>query len=382
MMLYLKKCILFLLLVTLGWNLSCQRSSWITIGVLDDQTGSSRQMTQEVMNGRMLALTDRPNQTDVRWKIKIKSSDTMNLPEKTANLMREMNDQVDVFLGVSSVECSQVSKYVAHFRKKVFLSEAIEDTVLDQVSSTLLMQQTSLNTGKLSARYFFSSLKKDKMVVLYDQSNLSFQGIAKGFISEGSLIGAQVLEESFDSTLGKTDFNRLLTKIESIAPQIIFFCVYEKELEELLKLTVKTFDLSATLFVNRIPDEVALTSQAEAYQQVFCVVPFFDKKDSFTSSRFYQAYVQKFNQKPNYYAALGYDEMIFIQEMVKKNSNQYHSELFSHLKGSSFDESIFVTGFRGFNSDGLAKRPVDIVKIQNGKVTLVETFWTEVSLRR
>lgn len=378
----LKKGFLILFFCCLFFSFSCQRSLWITVGVLDDQSGINQEVTQHVSNGRALALTKMAGKRNLSWKIKIKSNDTMNLPEKTANLMREIDDQVDVFLGVGSVECSQVAKYMAHYRKKVFISEAIDDSVVDHVNSTLLIQQTPLNSGKLSVRYFFSNLKKDRMLVLYDKSNLSFQGIAKGFISEGKLIGTQVFEESFDSTMGKTDFNRLLARVDSLAPQIIFFCVYEKDGEELLTLTKKTFDIPATLFINRIPDDISLTSQPDIYDQVFSIVSFDEKKESFISSQFYQSFVQQFGQQPDYYSALGYDEILLIQEMIKKNSNQYQPDLFSQLKGVSFDESVFVTGFRGFSGDGLAKRPIDIVKIQKGVTAFVETFWAEVSLRR
>jgi branched-chain amino acid transport system substrate-binding protein len=372
---------IFILILLVVFS-SCQKANWITISVLDDQSGSFQPVTQQLANGRSLALSENPNLSTLPWKIRIKTNDTMNLPEKTANLMRELNDQTDIYLGVSSVECAQVAKYVAHYRKKVFLSEAIDDTIPDHVTSTLLIQQTPVNIGKLAVRFFFSNLKKDKMLLLYDQSNRSYQGIAEGFKKEGDLIGAQVFEEGFDSTLGKTDFNRLLTKIDSINPQIIYCCVYEKDMEEILKLTLRTFEIPAMLFINRIPDEISRSTNPDLYQQIFCILPFFDKKDSFISSDFYKNYVRKFNQNPDYYAACGYDEIFFIQALLKNNSNQTKKELFSHLKGSTWDEKLFVTGFKGFNNDGLAKRPIDIVKISNGKLSLLETFWSEVSLRR
>jgi ABC-type branched-subunit amino acid transport system substrate-binding protein len=373
--------LIFLLLFIVSCS-SCQKGNWITIGVLDDQSGSFKSVTQNLANGRSLALSEATEQPNSGWKIKIKESDTMNLPEKTANLMREINDQVDVFLGVSSVECAQVAKYMAHYRKKVFLSEAIDDTITDHVTSTLLIQQAPINIGKLAVRYFFSNLKKDKILILYDLSNSSYKGIAKGFKAEGELIGAQVFEESFDSTLGKVDFNRVLTRVQSQGPQIIFFCVYEDDLEDILKLTLRTFAIPAMLFTNRLPNDISITSNPDIYQQIFCILPFFDKKESFIASDFYKNYFHKFNQYPDYYASLGYDEMILVREMVKKNSNQYQKELFSQLRGSSWDEKLFVTRFRGFSNDGLAKRPIDIVKISKGKASLLETFWSEVSLRR
>jgi ABC-type branched-subunit amino acid transport system substrate-binding protein len=283
---------------------------------------------------------------------------------------------------VNSVECAQVAKYTAHYRKKTLLSEAIDDSITDHVSSTLLFQQTSLNTGKLAARYFYSNIKKDRMLILFDESNQSFRSIAKGFISEGNLVGAQVYEESFDSTLGKIDFNRVLSRIKSVSPQIIYLCIYEKNVEEILTLTLKTFEIPSMLFLNKVPSDLSLASRPELYRQLFCITTFFEQKDAFISSSFFQSYGKKFNQKPDYYASLGYDEMMLVREMIKKNSNQYSKELFSQLKGLSFDPEFFVTGFRGFSSDGLAKRPIDVLKIVKGKVSLQETFFSEVSLRR
>jgi branched-chain amino acid transport system substrate-binding protein len=378
-----KKFIFVIYLLVIFFTLSsCRPISWINIGVLDDQSGSFRLVTQNLSNGRSLALSEISTNPKVGWKIRIKANDTMNLPEKTANLMRDTSQQTDLYLGGSSVECSQVAKYIAHYRGKVFLSEAIDDTIIDHVSTTLLIQQTSINIGKLAVRYFYSTLKKDRMLILYDQSNSSYQGIAKGFKAEGEVLGAQVFEEKFDSTAGKIDFNRLLSRIDSLDPQVIYCSVYEKDLEEILQLTIRTFEIPAMLFVNRCPDDITLTSNPDIYKNIFVILPFYEKKDSFVQSQFFRNYVRKFNQNPDYYAALGYDEIILIQAILQKNSNQYQKELFSHLKGSVWDEKSFVTGFRGFSSDGLAKRPIDIVKIRNGKISLLETYFSEVSLRR
>lgn len=374
-------CFGFLILLVFSF-LSCRQVSSINIGILDDQSGSFRLVTQNLSNGRSLALSELSAAPNPGWKIRIRSNDTMNLPEKTANMMREMSHQTDLYFGASSVECSQVAKYVAHYRKQVFISEAIDDTIVDHVSTTLLIQQTSLNIGKLAVRYFFSTLKKDRMLLLYDESNSSYQGIAKGFKAEGEVLGSQVFEEKFDSTTGKIDFNRLLSRIESLDPQIIYCCVYEKDLEEILKLTIRTFEIPSMLFINRIPNDLTLSSNPDIYKNLFCILPFYDKKESYVQSSFFRNYFRKFNQNPDYYAALGYDEIMLIQAVLQKNSNQYQKDLFSQLKGSVWDEKSFITGFKGFSNDGLAKRPIDIVKIRDGKANLVETYFSEVSLRR
>ena len=335
-----------------------------------------------ISNGRSLALSEISSFNRQGWKIKIKTSDSMNLPEKSANLMRDMNEQVDVIFGINSAESAQVAKYIANFRKKTLITETIEDSVVDHVSTTLIFQQTPLNIGKLSARYFFSNLKKDRMVILFDESNRSFQSIANGFQTEGNMIGAQVYKESFDSMAQKVDFNRLLARIKTLNPQIIYICTYDSDREEVLKLIRNTFTFSSMIFLYRIPNDISLKSNPEFYKNTYCITPFFEGKTSYITSNFYLNYEKKFNQKPSFYAALGYDEIILVREMIKKNSNQYDKNLFSHLKGSSWDETKFVTGFRGFSSDGLAKRPIDIVKINEGVIIYNETFWSEVSLRR
>lgn len=367
---------LFLILI------SCQKVTWIPIGIIEDQSGPYKETYRISANGRSLALSEISSFSRQGWKIKIKTSDSMNLPEKSANLMREMYEQVDVFFGISSPESAQVAKYIANFRKKTLISETIEDTVTDHVSSTLIFQQTPINIGKLSVRYFFSNLKKDRMVILFDKSNHSFQSIANGFQTEGNLIGSQVYKESFDSTAQKVDFNRLLARIKTLNPQIIYICTYDSEREEILKLIRNTFTFSSIIFLYRVPNDISLQSNPDFYKNTYCITPFFESKESYITSNFYLNYWKKFNQKPSFYAALGYDEIVLIREMIKRNSNQYDKNLFSHLKGSSWDETQFVTGFRGFSSDGLAKRPIDIVKINEGVVLYHDTFWSEVSLRR
>ena len=276
-----RKCEFFLLLIIVLVLSSCQRLTWVQIGVIEDQSGSYKETYQSISNGRSLAISEISSQGNHGWKIKLKTGDSMNLPEKAANLLREMSDQVDFFLGISSADSAQVAKYVAHYRNKVFITETIEDTVIDHVSTTLLFQQTPINIGKLAVRYFFSNLKKDRMAVLYDQSNRSFSNIAKGFSSEGSLIGAQVYLESYDSSVQKVDFNRLLARVQSVNPQIIFFCSYENDLEEMLKLVQNSFTIPAMFFSNLIPNDISLKSQAGLYKNLFCISTFYDKKDAF-----------------------------------------------------------------------------------------------------
>jgi ABC-type branched-subunit amino acid transport system substrate-binding protein len=77
---------------------SCQKVDWVTIGVLEDQSGTFKSISQNLTNGRALALSEEGESAGKSWKIKIKYNDTMNLPERTANLMREINEEVDVFM--------------------------------------------------------------------------------------------------------------------------------------------------------------------------------------------------------------------------------------------------------------------------------------------
>jgi len=362
--------------------LSCQKSKWIRIGIVEDQSGVLRSVYESQSNGRNLAIQAINAKASSTWKIRLLTADSLNIPEKTANLMRDMSDQVDAFMGINSIECAQVAKYIAHYRQKTLITDTFDESVTDQVETTLLFQQSPLNMGKLAVRYFYSNLKKDRLVILYDESNRSYKSIAKGFSSEGELIGAQVISESFDSTVGKIDFNRILARIQSLNPQVIYFCTNASDHEELLKLSQLTFNMHSILFLNRIPDEIMMSSNPKIFQQIFCIVPFFDQKETFVNSKFFAEYKQKFNKNPDYYSLMGYDEMILLQEMMATKTNQSILDLFTHLKGSSMDPLRFMAGFRGFSADGLAKRPIDIVRISEGKMQLVTEFWTEVSLRR
>ena len=314
--------------------MSCNNRKIYTIGIAEDQTTNIKTISESLTNGRNLAIQS-INESNLPFKLKLKVVDTANNPEKTANAFRSLcdNDKVDLLIGVPSISCSQIAKYIANNRKKVFISEAFDETITKNVNYTLSFNQNPYSVGKYSTLYFFYILKKNKMAILYDNSNQSFLSQLKGF-KEVISTGISVSEEPFDGRKEKKDFSSNFARLKGINPEVIFILADPSLYRDII-LNAKQILGDSVLFVlNNIPEFETIKNN-KSFENVYIISNFYENKNKFIESDFYKIYKSKFESNPTFYSALGFD------------------------------------------ANGLAIKPIDILKITNGSVTYVGEFHME-----
>lgn len=351
--------------------------------VAEDRSSHLKEIHQSLMQGRTIGLV---NVDKMKWPYRFSldaETDTMNLPEKTANAFREGREDTDLFLGVPSAECAQVAKYISDTYRIPFITDSYDDTLVDQVDSVSVFNHTPFNVGKLAARYFYYYVKKNKVSLLFDENTLSNKQMAKGFELESNLIGLHISQNKFNGNSPKTDFNRILVTMKSWDPEIVFLCTDANRFDSILSTMQQVFPSLPMTYLGRTPREESLIGNPALYENVNCFSVFFEQKPSFLQSAFYQQYKTEFNRAPDFYAALGYDEIILITELVQRKENQKSGDWFIECKGWKTEKrERYNTGFIGFDQDGLAQKPIDIVSVREGKLVFQNEYWAETSLRR
>lgn len=366
-----------LLLLIIGLLASCSGKNTIIVGIAEDTSTNLKDITQSLNNGRNMALSEINSDKDFPHIIKLKIVDTMNSPEKTANAFRYLCDSQDasILMGVPSVKCSQVAKYVANLRKKPFISLAFDEKTVENVNNVLLFNQNPYNEGRLAALYFFYVLKKNRLAVLYDDSVSSFVSIAKGF-EDIKKVGASVALEPFSGDATSIDFNAHLERLKRANPEVIFILsdsiLYSNE----LKIAKEILEINAIFALSDLPPKSYLDDYI--FDNVYVILPFYEKKDKFVNSAFFKSYHSKFGVEPNLYSALGYDEMMFLYEILLNDKMiSFDENLVLKLKGAKFSKDKFITSFMGFDEKGLAMKPIDILKISRGNILYSGEFWID-----
>ena len=188
--------------------------------------------------------------------------------------------------------------------------------------------------------------------------------------------GISVSEEPFDGRKEKKDFTSNFARIKGINPEVVFI-IADPFLYSDILLNAKQILGDSVLFVlNNTPD-LEIIKNNNSFDNVYIISSFYESKNKFIESDFYKTYKSKFESNPNFYNALGFDEIVLIKEILNNNLNFNSIDFVNKIKDMKFNDDIFVTGFKGFDSNGLAIKPIDILKIINGSISYIGEFHME-----
>jgi len=378
-----KYLVYLLILFLTGTSLSCSQKVSVRVLVAEDQSSHLKEIHQSLMQGRTIGLVNLEKNRSA-FRINLDTAiDTMNLPEKTANAFRDRRKSTDLYLGVPSVECAQVAKYISGTYQIPFITNGYDDTLVENVDSVCVFNQNPSHVGKLVARYFYFYLKKNKVSLLYDEGILSNKQMAEGFIQEAGLIGLHISRNHYNGKSPKTDFNRILVTMKTWDPDIVFLCLDPVQYDSALTTMKQVFSTSPMVFLSRAPREDSLMKNPGLYEALYCISVFFEQRPTFVQNEFYKQFQKEFNRSPDFYAAMGYDEIMLIAELIQRKENQKKGDWFTECKGwKTENRDRYNTGFIGFDLDGLAQKPIDVLSIRNGKLVFQNEYWAEISLRR
>ncbi|MDD4028785.1 MAG: ABC transporter substrate-binding protein [Caldisericia bacterium] len=360
-------CIVVVFLLT-----NCSKQDPYYIGFAEDQSSHMSSVYTSLTNGRKL----QSSQLEMNRHFRFVYYDTKRDPENAANAFRDFFQKYDhgIMMGTPSAECAQVSKFVADVWDRTFVCNSYQTTIVDQVKTTLLMNQNPLYQGTLSARYLVSEMNKQRICVVVDQSNEQLLTIKEGFTQEGNSIDATIMEIGFTNE-NAVDPNTLFAKISQSNVDAIFLLTSPSMYQTMILTARKDFAIYVPIILPTLPNENVEWNSF--WEDTFFFIPFFDDKPSFVSSSFYQSYLKTFGNVPDYYAALGADEMLLINHVASSSKQNSLNGMYKDLRNADLSAIEFLTGLKGFDSKGLSLKPIDIVRFQNQALVFQTSYWHE-----
>ena len=216
------------------------------------------------------------------------------------------------------------------------------------------------------AHFAVNTLHTLKAAILYDISSESPNTVAKifkeSFIKDG---GTVIDEETY--TTGDRDFSAQLTKIKKANPDIIFMPAYYNDVP-LIAEQARRLGITATFIgFNAWSTPEMMKLDAGHYLEGSYFSNHFSSQSDFASvKRFTADYQEKYHQAPDDIAALTYDTMALLAEVITKAGKLDRAAVSDAMAG--IEQFKGVTGdFNYLSGSHDPLKSVVILTIKNGE---------------
>uniref|UniRef100_A0A7C4GBE2 ABC transporter substrate-binding protein n=1 Tax=candidate division WOR-3 bacterium TaxID=2052148 RepID=A0A7C4GBE2_UNCW3 len=347
-----------LMAVTAVVLLGCGSGDVIKVGLIAPLTGDVKTFGESTVNGVMLAVEEANKAGGINGKqIKVFSSDDKNDPTEAANAGAKLIDMdgVVAIIGSVSTKCSLPLAdkcQVARIPMITPTSTNPKVTVTDDGRHKEFVFRacfTDRFQGQVAARYAVEELKAKTAAVMYDVGNDYSRGLAEYFKQAFEAAGGKVVAyESYQKD--DVDFSALLTKVKAQNPAVLFLPDYYNKVGLMAK-QARQVGLKCQLLGGDGWDSPAMTEIAgEAIQGGIFANHYSPDDPRPEVQNWVKKYQEKYGQRPDALATLGYDAALLLIEALRRAPNAKPDEIRQALK--EIREFPCVSGNITFDAQG------------------------------
>ncbi len=354
----------------------------LVIGGIGPTTGGAATYGNAVKNAAELATAEinaaggmNGMQVEFIWQ------DDEHDAEKSVNAYNALKDKdMQILMGtVTSTPCIAVAEVAA--QDNMFLltpsGSAVDCIAYDNAFRVCFSDP---NQGIGSAQYIAENGLATKVAVIYNSSDVYSQGIYEKFAMEAANVGLEIVAaEAFTNDTAK-DFSVQLQKVQSSGAELLFLPIYY-EAAALILTQANTMGIEIAMFgcdgldgvIPQLGENVALA------EDVMLLTPFAADAEDEKTQAFVAAYVEKYGETPNQFAADAYDAMYIIKAAIEKagitDATMSASDICEALKAAMVEiEVAGLTGTMTWTADGEPSKSPKAMKIvisedENGNKT-------------
>jgi branched-chain amino acid transport system substrate-binding protein len=314
-------------------------ASSITIGFMGDLTGENSGIVIPPRNGAKMAF-EAYNATNPKVKIEMKEYDSQGKPEQATALVAQAigQDKITALIGPAfSGESKAVGASLDQGKIPSISPSATNPGLAENGWKYWHRVVANDNDqGPKIADFLVKSLSPKKAFVISDEQEYSVglaEAVKKTFDEKG------VATQTDKFAQAASDYSSSVTKIQSAAPDVIFFGGYYAQggrlLKQLRDAGVKTPFVTGDGSLD--PQLVSAAGEAAANGAIVgcpCNIPSEDVTGELKT--FYDNYKKKFNTAPAIYATEGYDAATAFIDAVKAG-NTTSDKINDFLKTLSYD---------------------------------------------
>ncbi|HYX39511.1 MAG TPA: ABC transporter substrate-binding protein [Oligoflexus sp.] len=337
------------------------------IGFIHPRSGPLASYGNSLSQGVKLGLTQfRSENPQLAEKVALIAADDRGLASEAekAALRLVQQQKADILIGSLSNVANQAIAAVSSKTNVILLLPRGTEDDLTAYPYVYSMSATDKRQGRMLSQFALKSLRRDRAAVLVDARSPDSEVIGKSFAEAFTQGGGQMLGQWSEG--GSEELKSVLTKIASAQPNIVVFPGSYRGVPNILTEARKA-GVKATFVGGDGWDHVDLYKQGDLGSQYY--FSYFHNNDPQAGVQsFVTEYETTFGQKPDVFAALGYDAVrSALQAFVIAKSAQTPN-LQKTFEGARFP-SIYGAGH--FGKDHVFLRPYPVMITTGGQARLM-----------
>jgi branched-chain amino acid transport system substrate-binding protein len=350
----------------------------IPIGEYGSLTGTTATFGQSTDNAIKMAFDEINAAGGVLGKkLKLFVEDDQSKPEEAATAATKLVNQnrVIALLGEVSSSRSLAAAPIAQAAQIPMVSPSSTNPRVTQVGNFIFrVCFTDPFQGAVMAKFAHDTLKLKRLAILVDVRNDYSVGLQTFFRQHLKQLGGEVVAEQSYSE-GDSDFHAQLTQIKAANPEGIYVPGYYTEVGTIAR-QARELGITVPLLGGDGWDSPKLWEiGGEALNGCYLSNHYSTDDPSPVVQSFVAEYKKRYNQLPDALAALGYDAAKILVDAISRAGSTDGLKIRDALAMTKDFQG--VTGSITINSDRNAVKPAVILKVENGKFTLVETIKPE-----
>jgi branched-chain amino acid transport system substrate-binding protein len=339
------------------------RSNEITIGAIVPLTGDNAVYGTALKKGMDLALDEINGGGGIgKKKLRIVYEDDQANPQKGVTALTKLAtvDKVPMVIGAMFSAVTLAIVPIADRQRIVLLSPTSSAVELTHASEFFFrIYPSDAYDGKFLADFAVSKLGAKTASILSIQV-ASVAEIVKVFKARYQEEGGKVVDEETYQQ-GETDFRTQLIKIKQSDPDVIFLPGYLREMAIQLTQAGEMRVKKPFLSISTLYDPKIFDLAGSAADGVMFSTPFFDPESrNPIVQHFVGAFAQKCHEKPNIWAAYGYDA-VKISALAMQRGEAKASTIREELH--KIKDFPGVTGVTTFDRNGDVIKDLTVLKV-------------------
>lgn len=362
-----KKLLATLLLTTLAFQVGCSGGSeedvlenvgtdTIVIGEVGPITGEAAIYGTSTFKGAQLALEEFGT---VNGKnVVIKQYDDQANPTESINAYNRLvdKDKVTAILGgVTSGGSSAIALASTENNTPMVTPTSTLDSITGLGTNVFRACFNDSYQGEVMAKYAVEKLGVKTAGVIYNNSSDYSTGLATAFIETFEELGGEIVaNEAYSDS--DVNFKVQLSKIDSANPDVIFAPDYYEKIA-LLSKQIRDMGMDGIILGGDGWDGVLeLVNDKEILNNTYICNAFSTDDSSDSVQKFITSYETKYNEKPNGFAASGYDGMLVLLNALEKADSE------GNLTNEGIIEALKQTDVEGVNGKITLNENRDAIK--------------------
>lgn len=348
----------------------------ILVGEYGSLTGGEATFGQSTHNGILLALDEINAAGGVAGrKIKVLTEDDQSKQEEAANAVTKLISQNNVvaILGEVASSNSLAAAPICQANKVPMITPSSTNPEVTKKGDYIFrVCYIDPYQGSALAQFVRNDLKMTRAAILRDVKSDYSMGLSQFFKEKFVQLGGKIVADQSYSK-GDSDFKAQLTSVNAAKPQVIFVPGYYTEIGQ---IAIQARDLGMKQpFVGGDGWESPrlLEIGGKALEGSFYSNHYHADDPAPAVRSFVEKYRERYGDKPDSLAALGYDSMNVLAEAMKRASK---------IEGPAIRDEIAKTnGFQGVTGTitlGEDRNPVNkklvVLEIKNGQLVLRATI--------